>query len=39
MKKPGPRLPPLMPSEVERIDGAVPVQVFGGDVLVPTVRV
>jgi len=28
-----------MPSEVERIDGAVPVQVFGGDVLVPTVHV
>ena len=39
MTEPGARLPPPMPSEVERIDGAVPVQVFGGEVLVPTVHV
>ena len=32
-------MPPPMPSEVERIDGTVPVQVFGGDVLVSTVHV
>ena len=30
MTEPGPRLPPPVPSEVERIDRAVPVQVFGG---------
>ena len=39
MTEPGPRLPPPMPGEVERVDGAVPVQVFRGDLLVPTVHV